>query len=289
MTWNGVWNRGRGAMDRRAVLGLGVAGAAMAGAGMAGHAEAAQIDINAPDTARQIYRKMRYRTDSGLVFAWVKGGHMAEVGPNLTPIHGTNLGAIQRVTQRADGGFDVRSMEVYFSTDPDTGRRLTKYRNPLTKAVVVVPSYRPEASTVTYSKDNVPSTRGFPGMSAELTHYPVEQSVIGDTLYLRERSRGRYVSPNVPVRIVNEISTLSAPLAEVLDPNTTSVNARLDSNDVADWPSWMKMGDQPGIMALYAVGGKVSRFEDMPADWLEMVHEVYPDIARDPIAALDRA
>jgi hypothetical protein len=284
MGWDSVWNIRRGSLDRRAVLGLGLAGAAMAG-----HASAATVDIDAPDIARHIYRKMRYRTDSGLVFAWVKGGHMAEVGPNLTPLHGTNLGAIQRVTQRADGGFDVRSMEVYFSTDPDTGRRLTTYLNPLTKAEVVVPSYRPEASTVTYSKDNIPSTRGFPGMSAELTHYPVERSVIGDTLYLRDRSRGRYVSPNVPVRIVNEISTLSAPLAEVLDPNTTSVNARLDSNDVADWPSWMKMGDQPGIMALYAVGGKVSRFEDMPADWLEMVHEVYPDIARDPVAALDRA
>jgi hypothetical protein len=271
-------------MDRRAVLGLGLAGAAMAS-----HARAATPDLNDPETARQIYRKMRFRTDSGVLFSWVKGGHMAEVGPNLTPIHGTNLGAIQRVTQRADGGFDVRSMEVYFSTDPDTGRRLTTYRNPLTKADVVVPAYRPQASTLRYARDNTPSAPVIPGLSAEFIHYPVERTVIGDTLYLHERSRARYVSPNAPVRIVNEISTLSAPIAEVLDPAKTSVNASLLSNDVADWPSWMNMGAQPGIMALYAVGGKVSRFEDMPADWLDMVHEVYPDIARDPIGALDRS
>lgn len=265
-----------------AALGLGVAATLASGRALAA------LDPGNPDHARLIYRKMRYRTDSGMIFAWVKGPHLAEVGADLTPMYGINLGSIQRITQRPDGGFDVRALEINFLTDVSTGRRLTEFRNPITGETAPVPVRRPKPSTVSYSRDNdlrVPSR--YQGMDFEVTHYPPDIFGIGDDVFMRERTRARLSKGGRTDRILNEISTFSAPRAVVLDPKVTSVGSKVQSNDVTSWPAWLKMGATPGILALYAVGGKAPSFHDMPADWLETLHEVWPDIAAAPIAALD--
>jgi hypothetical protein len=89
-------------------------------------------------------------------------------------------------------------------------------------------------------------------------------------------------------RIINDISTISGPARAALDPSVTWVDAKLQSSDITGWPRWMKMGDRPGGVTLRGVGGKVRRFADMPADWLSMLRAVRPDIAADPVAALER-
>jgi hypothetical protein len=275
-------------ISRRLALGAGLAlGAAAALPPTL--AAAGVLDPTRPEDARAIYRKMRYRTDSGLVFAWVKGPHLAVVGANLTPMYGINLGAIQRITQRPDGGFDVREIEISFTTDVDTGRRLTEFRNPFTGEVLPVKVRTPRPSTVSYSRDNdlrAPPT--YQGAKFDVSHYPVSTFVIGDELFVRDRTRATLQAAGQPERILNEISTFSAPRAVVLDPTVASVDAKVQSNDMTSWPTWLKMAGAPGVMGLYAVGGKARDFSSLPADWLEMVHEVWPEIAADPIAALDR-
>jgi hypothetical protein len=280
----GGWPR----ISRRTALGASLAlGAAVALPPT--RATAGVLDPTRPEDARAIYRKMRYRTDSGLVFAWVKGPHLAVVGANLTPLYGINLGAIQRITQRPDGGFDVREIEISFTTDVDTGKRLTQFRNPLTQEVLPVKLRTPHPSTVSYSRDNdlrAPPT--YQGARFDVSHFPVATFVIGDDLFVRDRTRATIQAAGRPERILNEISTFSAPRAVVLDPSVAWVDAKVQSNDMTSWPTWLNMAGAPGVMGLYAVGGKARDFAAMPTDWLVMLHEVWPEIAADPIAALDR-
>jgi glycine cleavage system H lipoate-binding protein len=266
-------------------LAVSVAGAAL----IASPASATTLDPTNPENARQIYRKMRYRTDSGLVFAWVQGPHMAEIGADLTPMYAINLGTIQRITHRPDGGFDVRDLEISFTTDVETGKPLKEFQNPITGEIVPVTQRKPRVTIVNYSRENelsVPTT--YQGSKFEVLHTTPTIVEIGDELFLRDRSRAHLTGPGSFQRTLNEISTFSAPRSVVLDPRVTSVSSKVQSNDVTSWPSWLKMGSRPGILALYGVGGKAPNFAAMPADWLALVSEFWPDIAADPVAALDR-
>jgi Protein of unknown function (DUF1838) len=273
-------------IDRRAAIGLGVAAVATA---MTSTAEAASLDVGKPEDAAQIHRKLQFRTDSGLVFWWIRGPSFGQIGAELTPLYEMNFGVVQRVLQRADGGFDVTSLEMAFRTDLATGRPLQSLHNPYTGESVPI-EFTPVGPTkVSYSRDNVPSVpTELGGSKLQFEAIHALPFVVGDTVYYRHRARTRVVTPGAADRIINDLSTFSGPARQALDPRVTWVDAKLQSSDVTGWPRWMKMGDRPGGATLRGVGGKVRRFADMPSDWLAMLQQARPDIAADPVGALDR-
>lgn len=273
-------------ISRRAAIGLGAAAVASA---VTSTAAAASLDVGRPEDAWQIHRKLQFRTDSGLVFWWIRGPSFGQVGAELTPLYEMNFGVVQRVQQRADGGFDVTSLEMAFRTDLDTGRPLQSLHNPYTGESVPI-EFTPVGPTrVSYSRDNVPSVPSeLGGSKLQFEAIHSKPFIVGDTVYYRHRARTRVVTPGAADRIINDLSTLSGPARQALDPRVTWVDAKLQSSDVTGWPRWMKMGDRPGGATLRGVGGKVRRFDDMPRDWLALLREARPDIAADPVAALDR-
>jgi hypothetical protein len=273
-------------VDRRTAIGLGAAAVATA---MTTTASAAALDVARPEDAWQIHRKLQFRTDSGLVFWWIRGPSFGQIGAELTPLYEMNFGVVQRVLQRADGGFDVTSLEMAFRTDLDTGRPLQALRNPYTGESVPI-EFTPVGPTkVSYSRENVPSVPSqLGGSTLQFEAIHSTPFVVGDTMYYRHRARTRVITPGAADRIINDLSTFTGPARQALDPRATWVDAKLQSSDITGWPRWMKMGDRPGGTTLRGVGGKVRRFADMPPDWLAMLQAARPDIAADPVAALDR-
>ena len=247
------------------------------------------LDPANPEDARAIYRKLRYRTNSGLLFSWVKGPYMAAIDGNLVPMYGINLGSISRVTQRADGGFDLRDLEISFRVDVETGRRLTSFHNPITNEILPV-VVRPQGPNVlNYTRDNDGHINDVPGGARfDMKHFPPSPFVLGDEIYIRDRSHATVTMADGSTSMLNEVSTISAPRSQVLDPTSVTVETRVQSNDVRSWPAWLNMGNRQGTLGLYGNGAKVQRFSDLPQDWLAMLHEELPEIATDPVAALDR-
>jgi Protein of unknown function (DUF1838) len=274
-------------MDRRTAIGLGVGAAAAMAMPSAAKVTSRRLDPSVPADAAVIYRKLRYRTDDGPVFSWVNGPYMAVIGGDLIQMYAINLGAIQQVTQRPDGGFDVRDLEISFRTDVDSGKRLETFVNPITKEALPI-KVRPQGpNSVHYSRDNVLSLDTQPGgPHFAITHQEPKLFRVGDKVMIRDRSHAVVTMPDGAVSMTNEVSTISAPAAQVLDPAVTMALTDVRSNDVRSWPAWLRMGDRPGALALFAIGAKVQRFEDMPQDWLAMLHDYAPEIARDPIGAL---
>lgn len=270
-------------------LGLGLAASAAVLPAVTTRAATRQLDPANPADARLIYRKLRYRTDDGLLFSWIKGPYMASIGGDLIPVYSLNLGAIQRVTQNADGGFDLIDLEISFRVDAQTGERLKTLRNPITGETVPVGGRGPIPTHLKVSAENeviIPEVPGQPKF--EHDHLPVSFFPLGRTEFaMRDRSHARVTAPDGSVSLLNEVSTITGPRDLVLDPRTTTIEARVQSNDVRSWPAWLKMGDRPGSLALFANGGKVSRFADLPDDWHAMLKRHYPQIAADPIAVLD--
>jgi hypothetical protein len=273
-------------LSRRVALGLGSSALATV---LTPVAEAATLDPNKSQDAIQIHRKLQFRSDSGLVFWWIRGPSFGQVGADLTPLYELNFGTVQRVTQRADGGFDVVQLEMAFRTDLETGQPLKTLRNPYTGDSIGI-EFTPVGPTkVSYSPANVPAVPSeLGGSKLQFESIPAHPFVIGDTIYYRHRARTRVITAGAADRIINDISTISGPARAALDPRVSWVDAKLQSSDVTGWPRWMKMGDRPGGATLRGVGGKVRKFSDMPADWLAMLQAARPDIAADPVAALDR-
>lgn len=267
----------------------GIVAAAVVRPSLPATAAARPLDPANPADARMIYRKLRYRTDDGLLFSWIKGPYMASIGGDLIPLYALNLASIQRVTQNSDGSFHLTDLEISFRVDVQTGERLKTLHNPITGETVTVGGRGPVPTQVTVSADNeimIPAAPGQP--KYEHTRAPVSIFPLGRTeLALRDRAHTRVTAPDGSVSHMNEVSTFAGPRDIVLDPRTTTVNARVQSNDVRSWPAWLKMGDRPGSLGLFANGGKVSRFADLPDDWHAMLKQYYPQIAADPIGVLD--
>jgi len=277
-------------LDRRSLIAGAMVGTAAAVAAPAFAAKSvSRLDPSNPADARQIIRKLRYRTDEGMVFWWIDGVYMANVDAVLTPLYGMCFGALQMVKQRGDGGFDVTQMELGFRTELDTGKRMRTFVNPLTNQSMPAPFNPIGPTTVHYSPDAVPSVpRDLGGSQIDFRAFPEKPFVAQDQVFVQYRAQSHVQTAGMADRTINDISMIYGPAAQALDPGCTSVDAWLHSSDIASFPRWMNMGNRPGNITLRGVGAKVKRISDMPKNWLAMMEEYDPAILADPEAALRR-
>lgn len=87
---------------------------------------------------------------------------------------------------------------------------------------------------------------------------------------------------------VNDIAVYHGSLANLTDTAVTSAEAVVFFAEVTGWQRWMNMGDRPGNLTSRLTGRKVHRYEDLPATWRAQLARVAPQLAADPIGALDR-
>jgi hypothetical protein len=238
----------------------------------------------------RLYRRLRFRTDDGLLFWWLQGLKYGQVGTTLTPLYSMHIGTLQRVRQRADGGFDVTSLEINFFTAPEGGPRLKEWRNPYTGETLPV-RYNPLGpSTVSYGPDNSRKLPGeIGGARAESSESHTPALVVGDDVFVREETHARVFTPgrSFPFE-VNDISVYHGSARNLADPKTTIGDATVFFAEVTGWQKWMNMGDRPGNLTSRTAGRKVRTWTEMPEAWRAMLAEASPDVAADPVAALDR-
>jgi hypothetical protein len=248
------------------------------------------LDLASAPGRQLAYRKLRYRTDEGLVFWWLEGPKIGQVGATLTPLYTNHVGTIMRIRPRADGGFDVTSLEIVFMSDLASGAPLESWVNPYTGERLPARVRPVGPTTVSYAADNsrvLPTELGGSRLEASATtHAPI---VTGDDVFLRDESVARVWSPGATRPFeVNDIAVYHGSLSNLGDPRTTSGDAIVFFAEVTSWQRWMNMGDRPGSLTSRLGGRKVARYEDMPAFWREQLARLAPEVARDPAGALDR-
>jgi hypothetical protein len=266
-----------------AALGAASGVAAAAGAPAARGATAPAFD------PVQLYRKLHFRSDAGLVWWWLQGPKYGQVGTTLTPLFSMLVGTLQRVAPRADGGFDLTSLEMVFLADPESGARLTQWRNPYTGETLPVKFAPLGPSTVRYRADNsrvLPTEIGGARLESSVT--TSAPLVVGDDVFVRDTSTARVFTPGRTTPFeVNDLSTYHGSLRNLTDPAVTMGAATVSFAEVTGWQRWMNMGDRPGNLTSRSSGAKVASFEAMPANWRAMLAEVAPQIAANPVAALE--
>jgi hypothetical protein len=270
-------------VSRRVALGL-AAGGLAAASGVAGAAPPTEAF---PDPAL-LYRKLKYRTDDGPVFWWMRGPKYGVVDAEMTALWTIEVGIISTVAHRPDGGFDTTSLEIIFMTDPTTGARLEQWRNPYTREVLPGRVALVGPTTTRYDRQNgrtLPTTLG--GAPLSVVTRRAEPIIVGDDIFVQDEVVARVMSPGrTRPYIVNDISLLQGSVANLASSAVTFGNARVTFAEVTGWQRWLNMGERPGSMTSRTVGAKVERYEQLPARWRAMLAGYAPEIAQDPLGAL---
>ncbi len=277
-------------LDRRSLLGmsLGLAGAVtMAPLAMPTAARAATT-AGTPDPVT-LQRKLKFRTDDGLIFWWLQGPKIGVVDTTLTPLYTNSVGTIQRIRQLEDGGLEMTMLEMVLLFDVETGEPLETWRNPYTGEELPV-RFRPAGPLkVQYRPDNsriLPTDIGGTPLEASAKSHP--PLIVNDDVFVQDESVARVFTPGRerPFQ-VNDIAVYHGSLRNLADPAVTMGEATVFFGEITDWQRWMNMGERPGTLTSRSVGRKCSRWEDLPEGWRQRLAEVAPDIADDPIGALD--
>jgi hypothetical protein len=282
-------NQRTGILHRRRFLQT--AAALLAGPGfVASDSAAAMLDPRRAADLALLYRKLVYRSDDGILWWWLQGPKYGQVDATLTPLFTLNVGTVQRVKQRNDGGFDLTSLEMVFLTDVETGAPLSAWTNPYTGETLPVKMNPVGPTTIAYAADNsrtLPTELGGSRLEAtSIRHQPV---IVGDEVFLRADDQARVFSPGrTSPFVVNDLTTYHGSLRELSDPAVTMASAKAFFAEVTGWQRWMKMGDRPGGLTSRSSGAKVKSYDEMPAPWRALLESQAPDIAADPVAALDR-
>jgi hypothetical protein len=280
------------ALSRRKVIAGGlVAATASLGAfpAMAADPGAPGIPTDAADRARLV-RRMRFRTDAGLVCWWFRGRMYGQQGARLIPLCGMLFGSMIKLTPRADGGFDTIQYELGFRTDLATGERIDSLKNPVTGETITIPFAPVGPTRMRFSAENVPEVPAMLGGSKFIyRHTPEQFWRSGDTVFLQYLAESVVQTAGAPDRVINDFGMIYGPAREALDPRVKSASAWIQGTDVTDYARWLKMPAGSGTQTLRSIGAKVSRFEDMPADWIAMVAKADPAMAANPMSIFDRA
>ncbi len=278
-------------LDRRDVL-VGTALGALALTDHSSDAEAAPRKgpvFPAPDDVT-LYRKLHLRSDDGLLFWWLQGPKIGQVGTTLTPLFTNLVGTIQKIRYLPDGGFELTQLEMVIAQDLETGAPLESWKNPYTGETLPVRVNPVGPTTTRYRADNsrvLPKEiGGTPIEATATTHAPI---IVGDDVFLRDESTARVFTPGRTTPFeVNDIAVYHGSLANLSDPKVKIGEATVFFAEVTGWQRWMKMGDRPGNLTSRLGGRKVRRYDDLPEAWRQRIAQIAPQIAADPIGALDK-
>ena len=239
----------------------------------------------------ELYKKLRYRADDGVLFWWLDGTKFGQVGAEVTPLFGMKVGTIARVRNQADATFTVTSLEIVFYTELKSGALLKQWTNPYTGAVMPVAHAPLGPTAIRHGVDGMPirnTVLGGNRITARSDIHPL--AIVGDDVWLAhdstasvERDGGKS-----PPFLVNDWSTYLGKLADLQDAAKPVGAATVYLQEATGWSKWMGMDGKPGNQVARAVGRKVLSYAEMPADWRALMAEINPAIAADPIAALDK-
>lgn len=277
-------------LSRRMIMGgIGLTGIAIATAPAFGSGLAREAGIPADASARiALQRRVRLRTDAGMVYWWFRGRNYAQQGAALTPLCELVFGAVMKVTPHADGSMDVAQFELGFRTPIDSAEWSDKLRNPLTGELVDAP-YAPVGPThLHYTARNemkLPSVIG--GSKFSVQHVPELFYHVGDQVCFQTHSAAVSETPGGGIRRLNDMSMITSPAREALASKVRCASAFAHGTDIGDYARWWKMPPGLGVQTLRSVGRKETSYAAMPRDWVAMLARVNPEAARDPLKLLE--
>lgn len=270
---------------------LAVAGGALISSSVGSSAHAAEgLNLSNRDDLLTALAKMRGRTDGGISMGWIIGTRYAVVENLATPMWGILAGTFSRYRKISDVTYEVRSIEVAYFTDLETGQLLETWTNPFTDQEIDVPRIRMGPATIIMTADglDIPNPVGeAAGMFIKHRFRPAV--TVGDDVWITEEIQvdGPPLAPNTPKFAYNEMTTYHSTLTELADPDAASVATSVQYHSLVSWRPWMGFGDMAGHTTARGSGKHINRIEDFPKYYLELTKRYNDDVLNDPETVLN--
>jgi hypothetical protein len=277
------------------------AGMGLAGVGLVPALAAPQeLDLDHDADLLRALIKMRGSLAPELVIGWLRAKRFAVSGSRVEPLCGVLAATFYRFRQLTDDKFEAVALEVTYYTDFDTGELLDTLVMPFAGHEVTVPTHRFGPATTRFAvrleerEEFEPATgteqdQFAPAATVLMSKSIAKERIRHGELFLRHEEYGRVYPRDAedPSLFYKESTVWSAPLRDVLDPDTRSVQSRVAYSAMTAWRPWMQMGDVPGFTTSNGFGGRARSLEDLPDDYLRFTEQRHPDVLEGPEALLD--
>lgn len=276
------------AVNRRTALGT-VAGAASARL-VTGARAADTLDLNDPGDLLTAIAKMRGSTDGRLSLGWVIGTRYAVVESLATPMWGILAGTFSRCRKISEDTYEVKSIEVAYFTDLETGKLKETWRNPFTDTTVDLERTRmgPSTFTMTAKRLTVPNPSG-EAAGMVIDHEFKPPVVVGGDVWITEEIQvdGPAFGPGERKFAYNEMTTYHSTLGELSDPDAGAVAASIQYQSLVSFRPWMGFGGLAGHTTGRGSGRHIDSVDKFPRYYLELTETYNADVLNDPIAVLE--
>lgn len=241
-----------------------------------------------PNRLLQIYRKMRFALHHEPVYWWMRATKYALVGSELTPLYEMEIASIFKIVKTDSAGFTAKTLEIVYSTDPETGELLKDWVNPYTGAALPLQNIPVGPNSVNYTVAGAELPTELPGATLEATREFGPIWFEADSVWLRDDTIAvvtQVDGKSKPFRVYDQ-PTYHSRLADV-EAAGDSAPCTVAFTAVSDWQRWMGMADRPGNLMTRGSGQKVAGFDRLPERFRRLLAENHPTIAADPEKALD--
>ncbi len=243
-----------------------------------------EYDLNNPADLLECQVKLRGSLDERMTITWIRATQYAVVDTILTPLYHLLNAGFQKFTRTDDESFGITMLELAYFVDVNTGEPLTEFTNPFTGKTGKVPPavFGPNRVSLNHAGLQPPEHFPFGTLTFDGGLGPAWTD--GEDIWMREETLVRMQSDNPAFGnyIYNELVTYKGNWAELNNPDVSSVNASVTYNTTSNWRPWMMAGDTPGHIMSEGYGKKVTRINDLPADFLAMAEEHNPEFIADP-------
>jgi hypothetical protein len=251
------------------------------------------IDTDNPEHLDFLHRKILYALDDRPIYWWKKGTKYGVVNGEAKAMWNMWVFFVQRILDHQSDRFDVISLEAVYLTEPDTGEVLENWYNFYTDQTLSVPGQLMGPETQTFLSDGSSiASSPLPGLDIKRKHTLGPATVVGDDLWFSFDSSAivtRSRDGEEKKFRINDLETFNAQLSDVLDPDVLSAPASATLHLISSWQGWLGMEGYPGSQVTRLVARKAFQFDDIPVELQHIMRRHHPDIASDPVSALDRS
>lgn len=246
----------------------------------------ADSQVTLPDGALRSYMRMRGLGTLPVAIGCLEGIYNGVVDGVVTPAVGV-ISATFADYKEVESGFEIRSSELAYFTDLDSGAVLDSWHNPYTNEVVPVSASELAPTTTRIGASLLIDSEAALPPGLQLRHSVAAPQILGREVWFTETVMvRREARVSEPAFHYNESTVLRARLTDLSQSNALPVRCDTSYQSVSSWRTWMKMATHPGGVVGFGNGFYGTSIDELPPAWIKATERYRPEILRDPAKML---
>ena len=236
--------------------------------------------INPTDIRENLrtYMLLRGALDEKLVISCITCQFYGVVDGVMTPFYDLVAATFSKYRATKNGGYDAVTFEIEYFIDRETGDVLDKWRNPYSGEIVTAKHNDSVPMKIRIEPNGtiaMPPAILPPGskVAREAPHF----QIVGNDIWVKEKSEATILTTGAKPTHFNEFVGYHAKRSALDLRGQTRIQSDTTYLGISSFRPWQMMGDRPGHMIGYGLGGNGVAMADLPAQWLAITKRRHPE------------